>query len=719
MNKKIFIGIFTILSLLSIFGLVTTLMERNEVERSSHGIEFILDYNEIEKLADASEMDLLYWFRNFYEYGATSVALTEENIHSLARENNIIFFITYDDLLSQRNLGQENKLFSDVEFLDLERYDVIVTTTNPFYYNWIVDQYETFYSDKLITHFITEDKYIIVLNGSREEAIVLRDGLAINQGSNYSTQVERIYSSTVLNLGIGLDERKIQIIAQSGLEILPRLLADGERPKERLASLQQEMDYYNLKPSVMLLTGREVLGFPTHIEEFSNFLLDNNISLGLIETNVQRQHLNYNGLEDLIDYLNKEQLVRVFTTWPYIQERYGYYNYEGPEEIINTYYRAITERNIRIIYFRPFIYETRYVTSEESYRKMFEDLNKRLENHNLYIGEHTPFPVMLSSYYRIMLMTIGVIILGLILLNLIVPLNMLSNLGLLGLGIVGFGCTNFVAPNFSKSILGIIISVVMPCLSIAFLLNGFEKIKKSSKKANLKTIIGKSIYFVVVLSGISLIGGLYLSGLLAETDYIIELRIFRGVKVSQLIPLIIIGMLLIKNFINHKTYNCKEVFNKYLKMTLRVLEAPIKLKYIVYVLVIIMVGYIYIARTGHETNVQPSMLELITRNFLENQLLARPRFKEFLIAVPAIFLSVYFVYYFKYTFAVVFVFIATIGQTSILNTFAHQRTPMYVSVIRTIYGAVYGIVIGLIVLLIFSALHLFLIKQMNRFKKGN
>ena len=39
--------------------------------------------------------------------------------------------------------------------------------------------------------------------------------------------------------------------------------------------------------------------------------------------------------------------VRVFSMWDYVQYRYGYYGYEGTEEIVNTLFRAIVERNIR------------------------------------------------------------------------------------------------------------------------------------------------------------------------------------------------------------------------------------------------------------------------------------------------------------------------------------------------------------------------------------
>lgn len=43
-----------------------------------------------------------------------------------------------------------------------------------------------------------------------------------------------------------------------------------------------------------------------------------------------------------------------------------------------------------------------------------------------------------------------------------------------------------------------------------------------------------------------------------------------------------------------------------------------------------------------------------------------------------------------------FLLIASIGQVSLVNTFAHIHTPIFISVLRTLNGLWIGIVIGLI-----------------------
>ena len=83
-------------------------------------------------------------------------------------------------------------------------------------------------------------------------------------------------------------------------------------------------------------------------------------------------------------------------------------------------------------------------------------------------------------------------------------------------------------------------------------------------------------------------------------------------------------------------------------------------------------------------------------DFLENVLYARPREKEFLIGHPAFYLMVAALYR-KWPQLLHFflVIAAAIGVGSMVETFAHIRTPFLMSFIRGINGWVTGMVIGI------------------------
>lgn len=99
-----------------------------------------------------------------------------------------------------------------------------------------------------------------------------------------------------------------------------------------------------------------------------------------------------------------------------------------------------------------------------------------------------------------------------------------------------------------------------------------------------------------------------------------------------------------------------------------------------------------------------SGLELRFRAFLEQALYARPRSKELLIGHPA-FLAAAFAWWKKWPTMVFFilVLVATIGQGSMVETFAHMRTPVMMSFARGIGGVLGGAMIGTAAVLLAAA----------------
>jgi hypothetical protein len=134
------------------------------------------------------------------------------------------------------------------------------------------------------------------------------------------------------------------------------------------------------------------------------------------------------------------------------------------------------------------------------------------------------------------------------------------------------------------------------------------------------------------------------------------------------------------------------------------LNERIKVLHILLAGIVGAVGIIYIARTGHETVIQPSNIEMIFRNFLEYNFIARPRSKEMLIAFPAVMVVTYTALKgWKFTIFPLAA-VVMIGVTSVVNTFSHLRAPFYLSIARTIYGAGFGSLIGIVFVLILNGL---------------
>ncbi|MEK8131718.1 DUF5693 family protein [Paenibacillus filicis] len=195
--------------------------------------------------------------------------------------------------------------------------------------------------------------------------------------------------------------------------------------------------------------------------------------------------------------------------------------------------------------------------------------------------------------------------------------------------------------------------------------------------------IGFSVLLLVRTSLISVIGILFIVGLLNQITYALVLEQFRGVSILHLAPIVIAGLywLLFLEPISHR---------ERLLRTRELLSKHISILWVITAAVIAAAGFYYLSRTGNEGTT--TGVERYFRSFLENTLGVRPRIKEFLFAHPLFILGAYLS--FKYRNALILILIGVIGQASVVDTFAHLHTPLVISSIRIVYGLAFGTLIG-------------------------
>ena len=103
-------------------------------------------------------------------------------------------------------------------------------------------------------------------------------------------------------------------------------------------------------------------------------------------------------------------------------------------------------------------------------------------------------------------------------------------------------------------------------------------------------------------------------------------------------------------------------------------------------------------RTGNEAPGAVPDWELRLRALLESIMQVRPRTKEFLIGHPALVVGAWLLLTGRTRFLPLAMFLATIGQASMVNTFCHLHSPLLVSLQRTGWGILLGVGLGLLVL---------------------
>lgn len=245
-------------------------------------------------------------------------------------------------------------------------------------------------------------------------------------------------------------------------------------------------------------------------------------------------------------------------------------------------------------------------------------------------------------------------------------------------------------------------------------------IRKRDGKNLLGTMFGALLTLVIMC----LAGGLFAAAPLSDSAYMLEMQLYRGVKVMQLVPMAGFALYLLKNLLERcfgRVHHLAKSIRR--EQYQQVLEAPIKVKYLVFaalgaiVLCIISgIGGYYIARTGHTSDVSVADLELELRNWMEYYWAARPRTKEFLVGYPCVMLYVWACRkHTKVTTVLSWVFGlgAVIGATSIVNTFLHIRTAYLLGLVRVLIGLGLGLVIGLVLLGLTEIIYRFIAKRIN------
>lgn len=689
--------LYLLLVIISLITVAIGAYMRYDVERKNNGVAIVLNYGQMLELSIQSDENIEWWLNELSEAGATAISIDEELLVDYLKNN----FISYYMMGTLRNNAEVLATLSDPvvnELVERDDYDFVIVTDGNEDYDRIkrgLLRYESLEISLL-------DDRIFLVEGSEKDLLYEVSGDLTNSDGVERYYYKEIVGNEVLQLPIGFDEAKIQEAYAAGLQVLLRPANHSDYSEEMLANYIEEISKYDHVMPLMLTYGKEELGYQSdstdYVEASNDFIKESGFAVALTESNVQRQYGEKDGLDQLVAGLESPEFVRVFSMWPYIQERYIYPGYSHGEEIGNAMYRAITERNIRVILFNPFMWnENDYVTNIEDYHNVFASLAERLDVHGYSYGDFTVLDDLeLPGVLRVFLYC-EILLFGVLLINEgIYRLNKYLNSALMLAALVGGLGLHYVVPNLSVKLFAFLASVIFASLAGVVYYHAF--LGHTKVKGNFYTGMA-----ALVLSGLTaLLGGLYIGSVMADTMYFLEVELFSGVKVSLLAPIAVIILFVAIQYVKEKASLAQQNLLIEVKdESLMLLRQPIQVQHVILMVLALGFGYLYLARSGHESGVDPMSLEIIIRNYLENLLPARPRNKEFLLAFPLIIIGMCYKQSFnrwgielRYMVKLMFMGIGVIGFTSITNTFSHIRTPLMMSLVRTLISIGFGIIVA-------------------------
>ena len=689
---------------------LTVIASRWRIESENKTYDVILDYNELELMAQQSDKDVTWWLEQFRDMGITRMGLTEESLTSLMESSPLSVTATMMDTVIQNADWRESypaEFVSAITDYGYDRFDVLVEVSGQEATRFVADGVsQRFHPEDVVLLDLGEEAYIL-LNGQVNDTLYLSEFSYTDTFKKGFSERNEIVASKLMYISLGLMPSKVETIQSLGMEIVPRTICyDGHNDTYYAQAVVAGYERYGIEPTYIIAGGEAVIGFDNEDDYALSYIKDNGITLGLIETNVQRENILQSGVETIAQETDYNA-VRVFSVWDYIQYRYAYYGYEGAEEVENTLFRAIVERNIRVIYFKP-VKQTdnsfAYITDVQVYRDLFESLNDRLSAHGISMGRASVMDNYQVPSVTMLILGLGAGIGGALLPATFLPMKRKWTYLLAGAAAVCVFGAWLVLPNLFRLLASFASSVVFACLAAVFFLRAAKRGgQQLPENAPLKRILPRCVLVLLGSALIALAGAMMTAAPLSSTDFMLEFGIFRGVKAAQLLPLAFFCLL----FVSYYGFFQKDRASDTLALRdiVTALQWNIPVWCLVLLAVVGLAGYYYLARTGHESDVSVSTLEIMMRNDLENVLLARPRTKEFLVAFPGIMLAVYCAVRRLPFWTALFGLAGTIGLTSICNTFMHIHTPLYLGFIRTGYSLLFGIVIGCVMILCFDLLY--------------
>jgi hypothetical protein len=178
----------------------------------------------------------------------------------------------------------------------------------------------------------------------------------------------------------------------------------------------------------------------------------------------------------------------------------------------------------------------------------------------------------------------------------------------------------------------------------------------------------------ILLSLSALATGLLVAAALSSPSFLLGLASFRGVKAAMALPFLLVAA---------------ELYRRDERAAF--LRRPVTWGAAAVGAAVLGAALVYLLRTGHTSGLETSALESRIREFLETLFGVRPRFKEFAVGHPLLWLA---------AFSAAkrdarWLWLAGLtAPLSIVNTFCHPHIPLDVSLLRVLHGLWLGALLG-------------------------
>jgi hypothetical protein len=488
--------------------------------------------------------------------------------------------------------------------------------------------------------------------------------------------------------GLGFDKNAITNVREIGFYIV---LRPENRPRFNAEEVERYLNCLeNIRGVTTIIFGgtNEVIGFPDNLDTTIAAFKKSPITFGDIEApNIQARQKGAQYLTLKIP----DKTVRVMSLPPMYLAKLN------PYSAIDKFRLAVRERNIRLIYLRPFWSGFNGKDIIETNLDYISTLRAELKKFNFNVNNPaSKFPLTNPSPIFVILIALAAASVFLLLLESFYEYKGITAIIIISSALIFSASFIFLGKmHIVQKIIGLLIAFVFPVYAFTSRLDNL----KIAENANFLKAFGYGVKNFTIITLITLTGAIMIAGLFASTVYMIAADQFRGIKLIMIVPPLL-------------TIFAYYFKGKDLKNSLReFLNQPLLLWQVALLGILGVIGIILVMRSGNAGEAISTEQEQSLRVALEEFLWIRPRFKDFAIGHPAMILTWAFSHLQYLQGLGILVLFGAIGQGDIMDTFAHIHTPVYISLVRVILGAGIGIIFGGIFLAVYQTLKKYFVKN--------
>lgn len=613
------------------------------------------EYQLFEKSAQTSNVPMEQVLQRLHDQGVNTIAVKETTLRALAARG-AVYISSLGDFTAFSK-AYEPTVWTKASQAIGQRYispaNLVVVSSD--------SQTSQFLREKLGNRFARQELVTFQVEG-KDYFIINAE---LQQLDKSKTAVKE------LDTLLGFEEDILKDLQSQGFNII---LRPGDTTGSNTAYLQEYeplIRQYNVQ--TLIFGYSRVTGSPDNLDIIEKLVDKYHVTIGIIETSQQLGYISQVGLDEVMHA----------TGYP-INRVYSTSNDDFVKTVDERYYRwvrAIIDRGIRIVYLVPFKDDSK--DSSANLNDSIETIGKfhqTMTAKGFIINQPLqPLNSAIPGAGHRLMVSFSLLLATLLYLHYLLRPQRKWMLGLGGLGLLACLGINLLWGADFTNVYALAAAILYPSFSSLLTI---LYLKKHPQQPWLLQLLSS----LAIILGINALGMYTIVTSLADIRYIMNIGYFSGVKLAFLVPLLLFPLNYLSATVERQDW---------LHFIRAILQKSPSYLVLGLFLIALLALYIYIGRSGNESGIEVSGLEIRLREILESIFLARPRFKEFLIGYPSLMAMVYL--YRRYQqdlILLVLGFGVVIGSISMVNSFCHVFTAVSISASRTLAGLLTGVLLG-------------------------